>query len=107
MTTTPDAPAAPLPTYDEAIESLTGYEEEAIVKKFGTDIDSLRTSMQLRALIFTFDVRNGDEQKAAYEHAMSLPAKAFLDHFSSPDDVDDVMPDEPVSAVGEDDTSGE
>lgn len=90
------------PTYNEAVENLTGFDEIAIEKKFGTDLDELRISMQLRALIFIARTRTGLTEKDAYNAAMNLTVKQLDDEFSdAPDDDVPAAPGAPLPPVGE------
>lgn len=90
-------------TVTESLELLNGFDEIAIEKAFGTDIDNLRATMTLRALIFIDKRREGLNVKAAYDAVMELTAKQLSEHFA--DDEVEVMPDEPVGEPGKDVTT--
>lgn len=89
-------------TATEVSESLTGYDEIGIAKAFG-EIESLKGNMPARALAFVLSKREGKTHDEAYEAAMSLSAKALGDVFADEDD--EVIPDEPVTDAGKDDSS--
>lgn len=95
--------STPKTTYDEAVEGLSGYDEVAIEKKFGTDLDSLRLSMQLRALFFVRVKGGGSTEADAYKQAMELTVKQLGDEF--PDTEAEPVPSDPVTVVGKDDAS--
>lgn len=87
-------------TYNEHLELLTGFDEIAIEKWFGEDIDSLRFTMKCRALLFTRNTRLGQQPKDAHKAAMSLTLKQVGDAFA--DDEDEPLPEEPVTETGKD-----
>jgi hypothetical protein len=85
----------------EMVESLTGYEEEAIEDQFGEDINTLlglNATRSGRALVFIDAKRQGQDVAAAKAAAMSLTIKEVGDFFE--DDADEVMPEEPVTEQG-------
>jgi len=87
------------PTVDEVVESLTGYEEDEIEKRFGADINTLligKPTRGLRALIFVVKARQ--DPKTAYKDAMNLALKE-LDPFFA-DDGDEPMPEAPITESG-------
>lgn len=91
-------------SFDEHLDSLTGYEELAISSRFGFDIVTLlqrAPSMAGRALIFTAKARDG-EAEAAYKAAMSLPMRE-VDGYFAPDEAE-VDEDEPETEQGKDDS---
>lgn len=94
------------PTYTESVEALTGFDEIAIEKTFKHDLDSLRFSMQLRALVFVASRRNGANDKDAYEQAMSLTVKDLNGSFS-PEQDEEIDEDEPETPMGEGDSSAD
>lgn len=86
-------------TAGEIVESLTGYEEDEIEKRFGADVNVLlatKPMRALRALIFTVLARTGE--KTAYKDAMSMPAKDVSPWFA--EDEDEPMPEEPITESG-------
>lgn len=85
-------------TYTEHVEMLTGYDEQAIEAKFGADFDSLRFTMQLRALLFIEKRRNGADDKTAHKASMEIRLKALGDHFA--DEEPEVDADEPITEQG-------
>lgn len=88
-------------TVTESMELLTGFDEIAIEKSFGADIDSLRVTMTLRSLVFIDKRREGLDVKAAYNAAMELTTKQVNEHFAEDDDDDDGA-DELAQELGED-----
>lgn len=97
------------PTFVGFVDTLTGYEEQDIVKVFGKTLgglldDSLSTAR--RALIYVDARRNGLDAKAAKERAMSMTIKGVTDFFakSDEDDEGDVIDGEPTSEAGKDDS---
>lgn len=87
----------------EMTESLTGFEEIAVSKQFnGKDMQDLPGTQTIRALIFVYRKRQGDKDIEAYDHAMGLSLKAVMGCFT--EEVDEPMPEEPVSAAGEGDS---
>lgn len=90
-------------TWNEHVELLTGFDELAIEKAFGTDFDNLRESMMLRALVFIVEKRAGANDKDAYKAVMERSLKAITEHFSNePDEVND---DDPITESGNGDAS--
>lgn len=101
-------------TFNEALDSLTGYEEERIESHFGADIFTLLKTNATRcgrALIFIDQIRHGmksataDENKvvqAAKKHTQGLTIAQVNDYFADDEDGDDVMADEPESESGKD-----
>lgn len=76
-----------LRTANESVSLLTGFEEIGIEQKFGKDIDNLRFTMALRALVFTDRRRAGSNVSDAYKYAMSLSLKEINTCFADePDD---------------------
>ena len=92
-------------TYTEQVEMLTGHDEQAIEKQFGKDLDSLRFTMQLRALVFCDKRRGGSTDKDAYKAAMDLPLKDLGDQFA--DEEPEVDADEPITEQGKEPSSDE
>lgn len=106
MTTKPNDAPAPVCelTSEEMVESLTGYEEIAIAKAFGSEVFDLaehRPMTFLRACVFAHERRTGKNDADAKKAAMDLSIKATQEYFT--EEPDEVMPDEPASAVGKDD----
>lgn len=88
-------------TFNETLDSLTGYEELAITQHFGADITTLletNATFAGRALIFTERTRSGEAPKDAKKHAMSLTLKSVNDYFK--DDEPEVDEDDPITASG-------
>lgn len=98
-------------TVEEAIESLTGYEEVAVHERFGAypdDLIGINALRGMRALAFVLtarelkraDAKNPDAK--AYEQVMAMTLKQVSDFF--PDVDDEVMPEEPVTDTGKGDS---
>lgn len=89
-------------TLQEALNSLTGYDEIAIAQAFGKDISTLLETPTTagRALIFVLNRREGRPDKEAKAAAMELPLGDVNAYFSS----DDPDPDQPNTPAGEDDS---
>lgn len=89
-------------SFNEALESLTGYEEDRIIGHYGADIVQMLSSSMTRAtraLIFIEKVREGmksditDENKvvqAAKKYAQGLSIKQVSEYFQ--DDEEDADP---------------
>ena len=74
-------------TSDEALESMTGFEEIAVTKWFG-EISSLVEggSMFGRSLVFVLKRREGATDVDAHAAAMSLTLREVNDYFADEDD---------------------
>ena len=86
--------------------SLTGFDEIAVAKAFGTDIADLReTPMRfLRALAFVHQRRCGLKDAEAYKAAMSMTIQEAGEYFADDEDeAADIDPDDPMSVEGKDD----
>lgn len=108
MNATTDTTTASEMTVEEMMESLTGYEEIAIAKAFGSDILALaeKSPTQVgRALVFVVKTREGLDHNKAKHAALSLTLREVDDSFA--DDEDEVMEEEPVTEQGEDDSVAE
>lgn len=93
---------------EEAVESLTGFEELRIRERFGGDIEELlveRSRDGMRAVAAALVTRDLGQQEdaadAAYQHVMGLSMTALNDFFA--DDEPEAMPDEPDTESGKDD----
>lgn len=88
-------------TVEDAINSLTGFEEMAIEKHMGVDIyDVLGKPVLLnRVLIFVDQQRQGLKPAEAVQHARSMTSKAVIAYFEP--DPEEVDPDEPETPAGE------
>jgi len=90
------------PTVSDMLDSLTGFEEIAIVKHFDRNIFGLLDTdhtMAGRALVFTAKAREGKEARHAKTEAMAMTLKQVDDYFAD-DENDEAMPDEPVTEAG-------
>lgn len=94
-------------TMTEAAQSLTGFEEQAIVKAFGRTIETLATESLAamgRALVFVLEKRDGGKSdKDAKQVAMEMSRSALNDYFPDAPD-DEIDPDEPETEAGKDDS---
>jgi hypothetical protein len=91
-------------TAEDYVKSLTGFDEIAIARAFdGADMSALskRPSTLLRACVFVDQRRKGLRDPEAYQAALTLTLDELEQYF--PDAEDEVMPEEPVTAQGEDD----
>ncbi len=90
------------PTSDEVLDTLTGYDELAIEKAFGTHIEALIRGGQglryLRALVFAQELHNGAKHDEAKRTAMELTGKQLGERFRDEDPDDDL----PGSDTGKD-----
>lgn len=86
----------------EAIEGLTGYEEQAIENHFGTDVISLldiSATKACRAIIYAEATRTADHDNA-WKKAMSLTVKEVGDRFAPEEPDTDLPGDEPTTEQG-------
>ena len=88
-------------TAEEFAESLNGFEEIAIRKQFGHEIDDLPGSMGGRAMVFTHLVRTGKPVEEAYKGCMLLGLKDVDAYFAEDDEI---TPDAPETESGKDDS---
>ncbi|MGL5928600.1 MAG: hypothetical protein ACRCY8_06670 [Dermatophilaceae bacterium] len=65
----------------EFVLSLSGFDEIAIEKAFGSDLEGLTGQKTMRALSFVKHRRDGKSDVEAYEACMSESQKAILDAF--------------------------
>ncbi len=70
-------------TIEEAAESITGYEEIAIERQFGSDLTSLTSMMQARALVFVMFLRQSGDPVAARNEVMKMTIKAVMGSFNA------------------------
>jgi hypothetical protein len=94
------------PTFDEAIESLTGWDEIAIEKATGHTIESMTDEKTMRALQLSRAVAavllgrdKGMPHGEAYREVMGWPQAQVQAMFAEPPK-QDVIPDEPDSESG-------
>jgi hypothetical protein len=93
-------------TANEMLESLTGYDEQAIAKHFGAEALELaekKPTMLARALAFVHMTREGKDAATAKKEAMGLTIRQANDFFQESED--EVMPEEPVTEAGEGDSA--
>jgi hypothetical protein len=76
---------------EDLIRSMTGFEEIAIERRFGKDLEKLGESMMsLRAMAFVMVRReNGGDDTAAYNTVMGMPLDGITDMFADEPDEDD------------------
>lgn len=95
----------PALSYTEQVELLTGHDELAIEKHFGKDLDSLRFTLQLRALFMCHTKRSGATEKDAYKAAMDISLKALGDQFA--DEEPEIDDNEPITEQGKEPSADE
>lgn len=85
----------------EAVESLTGYDEQAIEKHYGGEISTLmgtKPTMGIRSLIFIQKTREGLNAVDAKKVSMELSMKDAMTFFA--ENEDEPMPEDPVTEEG-------
>ena len=85
------------PSSREVVDSLTGYDEVAIEKRFGRDIEDLAENTGttfLRALMFTLKRREGLSDGDAHTAVMSMTFAELREAFAPDADAD--LPGSPV-----------
>lgn len=92
-------------TAQEAMSSLTGFDEIAIEKAFGKELDELSGRDTVRAIIFVLERRAGASDKDAKAYALGVSMGDLDKHFeTSAEEVDDNEPEtdqgKGLSAVG-------
>lgn len=99
--TTPEGnvPAIALVGLEEVAESVTGFDEIAIDKQFGTSLYEMK-ALAPRALLFVHLRRHDLPDATAYRTVMEMTLKSVMSHFETDDEV---MPEEPVTDAGKDD----
>lgn len=117
---TEEAKPVPVPetttelTFDELLDSVTGYDEIAIKAAAQVPLSTLLTTdaMQaMRAVIAVHQLRDTGAEMgpkayyAQYKLAQEMPTKAVRTYFAEP--AKDPIPDEPDSPAGKDDSSSE
>lgn len=87
---------------NEMVGSLTGFEELAIQKAFGINVNDLgkQGTLALRAAVFSHLRRGGAKDRDAYNQAMELPLREVQEYFA--DEEPEVDPEEPVTDQGKD-----
>lgn len=86
----------------EVTDTLTGFDELAIAKRFGAPVEELAATSDmrfLRSLLFIVEKRNSGDEGKAYDAAMSMPFGELRARFK----IDDTEPgvELPGSAQGE------
>lgn len=99
------------PTLSDTLNSLTGYEEDEIEHAFGNSVYNLIGPNFVkgnRALAYVLQRRAGKKGSEALKIAKSMTSGDLNDIFADDDEDDDeVMPDEPVTEAGKDDSASE
>lgn len=88
-------------TVDEMLDTLTGFEEDAIAKAFGSNIFDLaeRNAVHyLRALAFVHHIRSGQADGEAKKAAMSLTIKGAQEFFTK--GPVEPTPEDPITEAG-------
>lgn len=90
---------------DDMFMSLTGFDELAIKKAFGSDVFTLREEpgMFLRALVFVWARREGKTDVEAKNAAMEMAFSDVQGTFPKNED-EEPMPEEPVTDAGKGDS---
>ena len=97
-------------TGKEVLESVTGFEEIAIVKAFGLTVEALSSDKSrrltfARSMVFIVFKRQGKKDAEAKDAALALTIKQVNEFFvPEPDDVDE---DDADSDAGKDESSPE
>lgn len=96
--------------FDEAIESLTGHDENDVEARFNVSVYDLmeqNATKAGRALAFILVARDlkaaevVDPQGKAYQHVMGMTLKQIGEFF--PDATNEPMPEDPVTEPGKED----
>lgn len=90
-------------TTDEVIDSLTGFDEEAIEKQFGAPWQTLaagRSTAFLRAMIFATRRQAGVADLDARQQVMEMTLRECQNLFGEEDE--ELDPDEPDTPAGKD-----
>ena len=95
--------SAPTMTARETMRSLNGFDEIAIEKAFGKELDELGSRESVRALIFIQRKRAGDNDKAAKDFALGIPMGQLDEHFAAP--AEEVDENEPETEQGKESSS--
>ena len=96
----PPADEGEKPTAEETLNSLTGYDEIAVSKAFGSEILDLADKRQTaftRALVFVLMRRAGSRDRDAFETVMHMGLGDVQAHFRE----EELDPDDPETPAGE------
>lgn len=92
-----------LPTLEEALNSLTGWEEQAIKQKFHADFMDLKNTATVRALVFVQFKREGHDDNTAWKLAQDLTVGQCDARFDTSEEEDETDEnDQPVTPAGKD-----
>lgn len=85
-------------TYQEALDAVTGFDEDEIYNRFGLDMYgtdlTMRQRMQYqRAVVFTHLHHSGATYEDAFVKAMGMNQAEVLGYFAPSTDLDDDDPD--------------
>ena len=61
------------PTVEDSVNSLTGFDEIAVRKRFGAELSDLSATMMMRALVYILNLRESKDEPAAFNAAMKMP----------------------------------
>lgn len=89
---------------EEVMESLTGFDEIAMEKHMGIDVYTqaeAKPVVLMRALVFVLLRRGGQSDTDARQRVQEMSVKSVQEFFT---DDDELMPDEPVTVAGKDDS---
>lgn len=89
----------------DVVLSLTGYDEIAIEKAFGMDLESLPAQKSMRALAFVLFRRKGQTDAEAKESVLQASQQAVMEMFGV--DLEELMADEPETEQGKGDALSE
>lgn len=91
-------------TLNDLAESLNGWEEIAVVKSFGFQIDDFEEhgTLGIRALAFVEFKREGQKDTAAHKAAMDLTMRELINRYPEMDADTDGVPDPMASIDGDD-----
>lgn len=77
---------------EEMTGSLTGFDEKAIARAFGTSMGELfqgkEPTLMLRALVYVAKKRDGNDDAKAYQLSMEMPLKEVQEYFDETADDD-------------------
>ena len=92
--------------FADTYNSLTGYDEDAIIECFGTSIDALRTEETaikgLRAMKFVTLLHQGTSKRDAYKAVQAIGRGELTGMFVT--DAPEIELDEPTTESGKDDS---
>ena len=78
------------PTVSGVAESMTGFDEIAIEQLFRVPIERLSGTLQMRAMVFVLNRRDGMNDADAFKAVMNLPFAEVDAQFRDEDEVPEV-----------------